>query len=112
MTDTTSARVGPVIFSHPTARGQLLDHGVVTTFRIADRTTGATHWRRERTGPKQGDCRIHRVTDEIDPEPALLEPWADRSGFASAERWADAIETVHGDGVTGFVFVVRATDGD
>lgn len=43
MTGTT--HVGPIIFSDPTARNLLLDHGEVVTFRTSRRTVDETWWR-------------------------------------------------------------------
>lgn len=96
MTDNTTSSVGPIIFSHPTARQQLLDEHEVVTFRTSKRTTGETWWRESRTGPKQGDATVEYL-HEVDPRVAMdLEPHADLSGFNSVRDWQTAIREIHG----------------
>jgi hypothetical protein len=105
---------GPIIFSHPTAREQLVEEGVVYTFRTSRRTTGETHWRRERTGSKQGDVRVQFVTGGVRPGRGGLSLFADQSGFGTNAAWCDAIREVHGDGETlpktGCVYRVEVLD--
>ena len=43
-----SNHVGPNVFADETARGQLVEHGEVVTFRASERTTGDTWWRTSR----------------------------------------------------------------
>jgi hypothetical protein len=87
---------GPIIFSDPTARKQLLDEGVVYTFRPTERTTGETHWRRERTGCGQGSVRVTEVC-EVRPGTGVLSLFAAESGFESDAHWRAAIRNLHGD---------------
>lgn len=99
--------VGPIIFGHPTARGQLVDHGEVVTFRASERTTGETWWRETRTGPKRGDVTVERIGTA---ETVLdLMDHAELSGFESVGDWQNAIREVHGDDVTGVLY--RVTEG-
>lgn len=99
--------VGPIIFGHPIARAQLVDHGEVVTFRTSERTTGETWWRETRTGPKRGDVTVRR----IGPATSVLDlmDYVELSGFESVEDWQDAIRDVHGEGVDGVLY--RATEG-
>ncbi|WP_436348772.1 hypothetical protein [Natronorubrum sp. FCH18a] len=86
-----SAHVGPIVFADATARGQLLEHGEVGTFRTDDRTTGETWWRESRLGQKEGDCRVEHI-DVADPaDDTALEPYRELSGFATVGDWQAAI---------------------
>lgn len=93
----SSGRTGPIIFSDPTARKQLVEEGVVYTFRADQRTTGLTHWRRERTGGKQSDVRVEEVDDDIEPGTGVLSLFAEQSGFESDAHWRAAIRDLHGE---------------
>ena len=87
---------GPIIFSNETGREQLVDHGVVVTFRKSERTTGKTWWRETRTGPKQGDVVVEQV-NVVDPRnPFDLDRYVEVSGFETTEDWMDAISDLHG----------------
>lgn len=95
-----SQHVGPIIFANETARSQLVDEGIVTSFRTRDRTTGDTWWRESRTGEKRGDVHVEKVARVRSPITVQqLGPYADRSGFDSARDWLDAIVEVHGQPV-------------
>lgn len=110
----TSGVVGPILFAHETARGQLEDHGEVVTFRAGERTTGRTWWRDERTGPKRGDvvvtelCAIEPASDR-----ATLEEHVEKSGFESVDAWLAAMEAVGSKGVpeSGHLYRVLEVDG-
>jgi len=100
-------RVGPVIMGHPIAKGQLESEGVVYSFRTSDRTTGETHYRYERTGTKQGDVVIARMTGEIEPTEETLRQYRRHSGFETVEEWLAAIAEVHGDAESGYVYRIE-----
>lgn len=90
-------RVGPVIFSNARARERLEDHGSVVTFRTSDRTTGDTHVRYNRTGAKQYDCTIRKLTRVNEGQLfQRLAEYHQQAGFDSAEDWLDAIQDLHG----------------
>jgi len=95
--------VGPIIFGHPTARGQLVEHGEVVTFRTSERTTGSTWWRESRTGPKQGDVQVELIGPADAVEDDLAE-YAELSGFESWQAWRDAIVDVHGGETSGYLY--------
>ena len=106
-----SQHVGPIIMSNDTARRQLVEHGVVVTFRASERTTGQTWWRESRTGPKQGDCTVERI-GVVDPsERSALRPSQPLSGFASVRDWQDAIESLHGGLSEGVLYRVTSERG-
>jgi len=101
-------RVGPVIMAHPVARARLERAGVVHSFRTSDRTTGETHYRTERTGTKEADVRIEKMTDELSPTARNLSIYRVGSGFQSVEAWQNAIKEVHGGlDCTGYVYRVE-----
>jgi len=104
--DGDSPHVGPIIFENKTARSQLLDEGEVTTFRTSDRTTGETWARASRTGPKIADVTVKHDRSTEAPSPDVLAPFADLSGFGTAERWWDAILDVHGLPSEGHIYRV------
>lgn len=90
-----SGRTGPVIFSVDEARQQLESEGAVLTFRAKERTTGKTWYRYSRTGVKQGDVVVEKVS-EIDPAKiADLRPYAREAGFETAEDWIRRIREVN-----------------
>jgi hypothetical protein len=108
-----SDSVGPITFSHPVAREQLLENGYVFTFRTQDRTTGKTWARAERLGEKIADVEVQMVGVVRNPGPdALLDTWARGSGFETPRAWYDAICDVHGNPERGFVYHVTLEDGD
>jgi hypothetical protein len=112
MSDGTTGRVGPIIFSHDRARQYLINNGIVVTFRTDARTTGETHVRFERTGEKQFDARVVLLADRahegIDD---ALEEWYARAGFSSAEEWRRAIVDLNGAVPgEGYFYEVQAAD--
>jgi len=103
---------GPITFSHPVARQQLEDNGVVVTFREHERTTGATWWRKTRTGPKEGDVHVAHVCS-VGPvfEDPAIERHAGESGFDSKYDWINAmIEFCGGEPQSGHLY--RVVDAD
>ncbi|ELY85420.1 hypothetical protein [Natrinema gari] len=91
-----SAHVGPIVFADAIARGQLVEHGEVVTFRVDDRTTGDTWWRESRLGEKQGDCRVEQIA-AVDPsDDEALAPYRELSGFETVGDWQDAIRELNG----------------
>lgn len=103
-----SNHAGPIVFSNPYARQQLLEHGTVVTFRAGTRTTGETWWRESRTGPKEGDCTVKRIKECV-PREEELEPYADESGFPQLNAWQRAIVGYHDGLPAGGLY--RATEG-
>lgn len=93
----TTQQVGPIIFGHETARGQLEEHGEVVTFRKRDRTTGDTWWRRSRTGRKCGDVNVRhlRVVDPSNEH--ALRMSLPLSGFETVRDWREAIADTQGE---------------
>jgi len=107
---TASDRTGPIIFSNETARRQLVEEGIVYTFRPDERTTGETHWRTHRTGAKQGDVRVREVA-EIQPGTGVLSLFASESGFESDQHWRAAIRDLHEElPETGVLYRVEVSD--
>lgn len=93
---TTTGHVGPIIFADETARAQLQTHGEVITFRLTDRTTGDTWWRKSRLGTKEGDVHVEEI-GRVDPrDPESLQPYRTKSGFESVEAWQQAIRSLNG----------------
>lgn len=91
------SHVGPISFSHPKPRAQLVHDGEVVTFR-SKRTTGETwaNWKRGTT--KKADVTVSEITKVNPSRPSHLEPHADISGFGSVEGWQEAIRDLHGGG--------------
>lgn len=103
-----SNHVGPIVFSNEIARNQLIDEGVVTTFRTRERTVGETWWRESRTGEKRGDCTVE-VVCECDPSVhAQLDQFVSTSGFESVAEWQDSIKQLHDGDIphTGWIYRV------
>jgi len=104
---------GPIVFSDETARTQLVEEGIVVTFRASRRTVGSTWWRESRTGEKEGDCVVelvrHVPKDQL--ESALLNE-VDRSGFASVYDWLDAINELNGGRSDGYLYRVTTEASD
>lgn len=90
-----SSHVGPIIFANETARGQLVNHGEVVTFRKSQRTTGKTWWRESRLGEKKGDVLVEEIGEAHPIGPDLRPHW-ELSGFDSVPEWQDAIRSVNG----------------
>lgn len=105
---TSVGHVGPIVFSNPKARNQLVEHGEVVTFRAGERTTGETWWRESRTGKKKGDCTVEEL-DECTPYDEALRPHWSKSGFDSVMDWQEAIEEYHGGLPEGHLY--RVTEG-
>lgn len=103
-----STHTGPIIFSDPTARDQLVDEGEVVTFRQTTRTVGDTWWRETRTGPKRGDVTVELVRP-ADPALHDLFRYAPKSGFDCVADWIDAIERLNGSLDRGYLY--RVTEG-
>lgn len=104
-------QVGPIIFAEEKARRQLLDEGVVYTFRTSDRTTGETWARASRTGSKIADVVVEQVCAIPAPRKKDLEvSWARRSGFGTKHGWWAAIEDVHGEPQVGYVYRCLLTE--
>jgi hypothetical protein len=107
---TETQQVGPIVFSHPSARGQLTEHGEVVTFRTSERTTGETWWRASRTGEKRGDVTVEMISP-VDPRtPYELTPTQHLSGFDSVGDWMDAIRELNGGELPelGYLYRVEA----
>lgn len=112
-----TARVGPIIFSHETARDQLLSEGLVATFRASERTTGETHARWARTGEKKADVVVRRVCEtklhDSDDLPwftfGSMTKW---SGFGTPEAWLAAIREVHGSVDEGVIYEVELVENE
>lgn len=111
-TNNSGGRVGPVIMGHPIARSCLESAGVVFSFRTSNRTTGNTHYRYKRTGKKQGDVTISQVSSQIKPTAANLEPYSHLSGFSNVDEWIEAIEEVHGDVESGYVYQIEMNNDE
>jgi len=107
------SHVGPIVFADETARNQLVDDGVVVTFRATERTTGSTWWRESRTGPKRGDVDVERI-GEVDPsDDEAIAPFRELSGFDSVEAWREAIRQLNGGDVeSGVLYRVTIPKGD
>lgn len=103
--------VGPIVFSNPIARQQLVEHGEVVTFRAGERTTGETWWRESRTGEKEGDCTVEEVA-ECTPYDEALRPHWELSGFDSVMAWQEAIEDYHGGLPDGHLYRVTLGHGN
>ena len=103
-----SGRVGPITFADETARNQLLESGVVTTFRAEERTTGDTWWREHRTGPKRGEVHVEHVANLV-PTVDALEEFRAESGFATAADWRAAIADMN-NGWRGMGHIYRVTE--
>jgi len=90
--------ISSISFSVLQARNQLMNKGVVYTFRWARRAffkkkkgSEERAWAKtKRTGPKIADVLIEEI-DRIPVETDYLEPFADESGFPSAGAWYDKI---------------------
>jgi hypothetical protein len=96
MSEASGGPVGPIVFSDATARKQLVDEGRVVTFRKRDRTTGATWWRKSRTGEKEGDVVVKQIA-KIDPADSMLLAFhREESGFETTKAWMDAIRELNG----------------
>jgi hypothetical protein len=95
------------MFSDETARSQLVEEGVVVTFRTSERTTGETWWRKTRTGTKEGDCYITRLKTVDASQREQLAPYRRLSGFESVSDWQAAIRELNGDLSEGILYRVQ-----
>ncbi|MDY6779090.1 MAG: hypothetical protein SV760_00775 [Halobacteria archaeon] len=102
-------RTGPITFSHPTPREQLLEEGRVVSFRASKRTTGSTWWRKSRNGPKQGDVVVEELRKANPNDPDDLSEYVEASGFSRLSRWQEAIADTCGGELPegGFLYEVR-----
>lgn len=106
-----SSHVGPIIFANEFARGQLVEHGEVVTFR-GERTVGETWWTDEYGTSKNGDCTVERI-GEAEPTTDALDSHLSLSGFPSTAAWIDAISELHGSTTeTGYLYRVTERDPD
>lgn len=96
MSTDANGRVGLIVFSNETARSQLVEEGIVVTFRTERRTTGRTHWRTARTGTKRGDVVVGEI-GAVDPTGDALRAYVGLSGFETVQGWRAAIRDVHGN---------------
>ena len=104
---------GPIVFSDETARTQLVEEGIVVTFRSTERTTGSTWWRRSRTGEKAGDCHVgHIGRVEWGDFVRMLGQYVALSGFESVDAWAEAITELNGALSPGHLYRVTTEDYD
>lgn len=88
--------VGPIIFTNPTARRQLINEGQVVTFRSNLRTTGDTWWRESRLGPKEGNVKVTKIRDVDPTDTESLAKYSELSGFESVKQWQKAIRSING----------------
>lgn len=112
-----SQRVGPIIFSHESARERLLRYGSVITFRSEERTTGETHarWNRTATEEHEGTTTVpvhvaERDTVSIDDAGIGLAPYHRTAGFHSPDEWLTAIEDLHGSVERGYLYQATLLD--
>ncbi len=107
-----SGHVGPIIFANETARGQLVNHGEVVTFRKSQRTTGKTWWRESRLGEKKGDVLVEEI-GPVDPwHDNALGDYADLSGFGNSDDWRSAIYDLNGGTCDGYLYRATLIGGD
>lgn len=91
-------QTGPITVNHPVPREQLIEEGVLVSFRKRDRTTGDTWWRESRTAPKRGDCTVEKLRAVVPKgRGKALGNFVTDSGFDSVDEWQDAIEELHGE---------------
>ena len=110
-TDGTRSHVGPIIFANEFARGQLLAHGEVVTFRD-ERTTGETWWTGEYGTAKNDDCTVERI-GAVEPTTQALDRYQSLSGFPSTTAWSDAIDALHGATTeSGYLYHVTEREPD
>lgn len=112
--DHTRTGKGPLVMAHSRARDHLLETGDVYTFRAKRRkTTGLTHWRKERTGKKQGNVYLVEV-GEFSPRDDSLDEFAPNSGFDTLDRWRDGIREMNNDRLpaSGWLYLAELPQGD
>ncbi len=79
-----------ISFSVKEARDQLLNNGVVYTFRWNKRKTVGKNWANEKRGGKKiADVNIELVGEYLFLD--LLLPYVNQSGFKTLNDWASAI---------------------
>ena len=77
-----------MIFEHPAARRQLLEKGIVYTFRGRRHKEGPDWANAGYRGSKIADIEVLVVADMY---PASLSPWVQWSGFPTLTAWIEAI---------------------
>lgn len=108
--DQESNHVGPIVFADEDARRRLQQSGDVVTFRVSERTTGDTWWRKSRTGEKMGDCRVECI-GAVDPsDRSILMAYYREAGFGSVSDWQDAIEDLNGELTEGYLYRVTSDE--
>jgi hypothetical protein len=100
-----------MIFMVPEARQQLLEKGIVYTFRTKKHKEGKDWATDKRCGKKIADINVKL---ELNVEcPYELEPYADRSGFKNVEDWWQRILDKYGPEPTpGFLYKATRLDYD
>lgn len=105
-----STHVGPIVFADADARRRLQQSGDVVTFRVSERTTGDTWWRKSRTGEKMGDCRVECI-GAVDPsDRSVLMAYYREAGFDSVSDWQDAIADLNGELTEGYLYRVTSDE--
>jgi len=99
----------PIQFVDDRARGHLLKHGQVYTFRTRKRKRVGRDWACEKRGsPKFADVRITFVREVKDALFGALKPYAKHSGFDYVADWVTAIMRLNpGDVTEGFLYLVE-----
>ena len=83
-----------ISFSIKEARDQLLNNGIVFTFRWNQRKRTGKDWAQVKRGTKKiADVHIEEI-GMIDHFPDLL-PYVGESGFSSLRNWSEAILSTH-----------------
>jgi hypothetical protein len=109
-----SGKRRPMVFSSDRAYGHLRATGLVLSIRSELKPEGPVWIRRSRTAPKSFDAtrRLVAVLDNEEEFGDYVRAQYDKSGFESAEEWAEAYIGHQGDIQTpAYVYVVE-TDGE
>lgn len=80
-----------MIFAYEKPRNQLLQHGIVYTFRVNGHKTGNDWVNDGRGKPKLADVKVEFVLRVIQLREDLLS-YVKQSGFDSVEEWVDLIK--------------------
>jgi hypothetical protein len=94
-----------MIFGVKEARDQLLEHGVVYTFRTTVHFDGKDWATDRRGGKKIADIDVKIVATRAACA-YHLDPYAGESGFKSAEEWWHKIQEMHGPEPEGAIYKV------